>query len=139
MRINNLIREKDFFKTLHMFELLLAGNPKFLEQKHQWMFKHWLYENKDDADLLAFYETQGITWTDIERLEQTGAFTKLLEYTALNDLKILNVRKKTQRYIRWQRLKRHREAKISYQMGFLRYRHVLLKFVVDVISGRFKL
>jgi hypothetical protein len=84
-----LVRQRDKFKFLHLFEIILSGNTSLFERKHKKMYKHWLFTNLEEEALIRMYEERGISWSDIETLEKSHNFAELLKYGAQTDSKLI--------------------------------------------------
>lgn len=84
-----LLRQRDKFKFLHLIELVLSGHLEFFEKKQKTMYRHWLYNNLEEARLIKLYEDRGISWADIQTLKKSGNFEALLNYSAQTDSRLI--------------------------------------------------
>lgn len=54
-------------------------------------------------------------------------------------LSLSNIKRKTNRYMRWQLLKMHRESMAIYNLGKINKFIIFNKLMLDIITGKFKL
>jgi len=139
VNIRNLLWQRDKFKFLHLVEIVLSGHLDFFERKHKMMYRHWLFNNLEDMSLIKLYEERGISWADIATLKKDKNFEPLLKYGAQTDSKLINIRRKTTRYMRWQLLKLQREGQMLRKVGALPHFYIFNKWVLDLLTGKYKL
>jgi len=135
--LNMNVRDK--FTFFHILELLLGGHINVFEDKHKMMYRHWLFTGVEDVFLLKIFEEKGIQGFDIATLKKQRNFEALLKYGAQTDSKLINIKRKTNRYMRWQLLKMHRESMAIYNLGKINKFIIFNKLMLDIITGKFKL